>query len=420
MTLRSALANSYNIPALLVQDAVGTKEVINTARALGITTELPEVASLTLGAGVVRLLDMTSAYGVFANGGVRVEPNPFLKITDSQDQVVYELKEPKGEQAIAPEVAYQVGGRPGRHRRARPMFGNVLDLNGRARSRRSRRAPPTTTRTPGRSASPPTGDRGVGGEHGQLPHAQGGRLPGRGLRLEGVHGHHPAGAAERALRRPARGGRGPAPAGIVEPIFSGSNPGCAVGAGTYQTTAANQRPGGTPAPARHPAPGAHPAPHPRTPARLEQRILFIRGLRPPYPPAGLDLPRGASRRGSASGRSSRRGALPRELLSPKGFGRSPRCGRSGDPCTAPPRASGRGPHVERAVPQPLDNKWLNFYPNPSFILPWAGASRHGGEVGVRVSAPLSKGARGRADEDAGHPPEAPRGRESPAGSPCCR
>ena len=43
---------------------------------MGITTELPEVASLTLGAGVVRLLDMTSAYGVFANGGVRVEPTP--------------------------------------------------------------------------------------------------------------------------------------------------------------------------------------------------------------------------------------------------------------------------------------------------------------------------------------------------------
>jgi membrane peptidoglycan carboxypeptidase len=129
-TLRSALANSYNIPALLVQEAVGTPELIKTARALGVTTDLPAVRSLTLGAGVVRLLDMTSAYGVFGNGGVRVAPNPFLKITDRDGKVVYEIGQPKGEQVISPEVSYLITDILSDNAARRPMFGAELDLTG--------------------------------------------------------------------------------------------------------------------------------------------------------------------------------------------------------------------------------------------------------------------------------------------------
>ena len=130
VSFRSALANSYNIPALLVQDAVTTAELIKMARTLGITTELPPVASLTLGAGVVRLLDMTSAYGVFANGGVRVEPTPFLKIMDRDGRVIHELDQPRGQQVIPSFVAYQVADVLSDVAARRPMFGNVLDLAG--------------------------------------------------------------------------------------------------------------------------------------------------------------------------------------------------------------------------------------------------------------------------------------------------
>jgi len=128
VSFRSALANSYNIPAVLVQEAVGTKEVIKTARAMGITTDLPEVMSLTLGAGVVRLLDMTSAYGAFANNGMRVAPTPFLKITDREDHVIYELT-PKPEQVVSPEVAYMLADVLSDNAARRPAFGNVLDLS---------------------------------------------------------------------------------------------------------------------------------------------------------------------------------------------------------------------------------------------------------------------------------------------------
>jgi len=130
VSYRSALANSYNIPALLVQEAVGTKELIKMARTLGVTTELPEVASLTLGAGVVRLLDMTSAYGVFANGGSRIEPTPFLKILDRDGNVIYEKTESKGQQVISPGLAYMVSDILSDVAARRPAFGNVLDVAG--------------------------------------------------------------------------------------------------------------------------------------------------------------------------------------------------------------------------------------------------------------------------------------------------
>jgi 1A family penicillin-binding protein len=265
VTLRSALANSYNIPALLVQEAVGTKEVIGTARRLGVTTELPEVASLTLGAGVVRLLDMTSAYGVFANGGVRVEPNPFLKITDSQDQVVYELKEPKGEQAIASEVAYQVADVLADPAARRPMFGNVLDLNG------------------GRVAAVKTGttnDYKDSWTIGFTPNLVTGVWVGNTdnspmLKVAGSLG---AGYVWKEFMDTTLRGQPNQPftappgvvrartCGIVEPIFSGSNPGSGVGVGTYQTTAVNQqRAGTTPAAGATPRPAPTPRPTPVLP-----------------------------------------------------------------------------------------------------------------------------------------------------------
>ena len=129
ITLRGALANSYNIPAVLVQDAVGTQNVITTARKLGITTDLPVVPSLTLGAGSVRLLEMTGAYGVFANQGQRLDMEPFLEVTDHEGRVLYQL-DPQPDREIWPETAYLVTDVLADRNARRPAFGNVLDLAG--------------------------------------------------------------------------------------------------------------------------------------------------------------------------------------------------------------------------------------------------------------------------------------------------
>ena len=130
VTLRSALANSYNIPALLVQETIGTKELVRFARALGIVTPLPEVESLTLGAGTVRLLDMVGAYAAFANDGIRVDPTPFLRISSKSGTVIWDATEVRGERVLPSEAAYMVTSVLSENRARYPMFGTVLDLAG--------------------------------------------------------------------------------------------------------------------------------------------------------------------------------------------------------------------------------------------------------------------------------------------------
>jgi len=63
---------------------------------MGITTLDKDVShyglSLVLGGGEVKLIDMVSAYSVFANNGYRIEPSPLLRIEDSQGNIIYENK----------------------------------------------------------------------------------------------------------------------------------------------------------------------------------------------------------------------------------------------------------------------------------------------------------------------------------------
>ena len=95
INLRSALAQSKNIPAVKTLYLSGMRESIATARNMGITT-LGDYRTygltLVLGGGEVTLLDMTSAYGVFANDGVRNPYNYILKITDAKGDVLEEYK----------------------------------------------------------------------------------------------------------------------------------------------------------------------------------------------------------------------------------------------------------------------------------------------------------------------------------------
>jgi 1A family penicillin-binding protein len=97
VTLRSALARSLNIPAVKVlRDLAGLEDSIALAQRMGITTlnEDPSFYGLpvVLGSGDVKLIDMVSAYSVFANGGYRIDPSPILKIEDSQGNIIYENK----------------------------------------------------------------------------------------------------------------------------------------------------------------------------------------------------------------------------------------------------------------------------------------------------------------------------------------
>lgn len=91
ISLRSAIAESRNVPSVKLEYLVGVQNAIDTAHALGITT-LSDPSqyglSLVLGGGEVTLLDMTGAYGVFANAGVKNPTTGILEVDDHNGNVL--------------------------------------------------------------------------------------------------------------------------------------------------------------------------------------------------------------------------------------------------------------------------------------------------------------------------------------------
>jgi membrane peptidoglycan carboxypeptidase len=138
MTVRAAIANSFNIPAVDTIEYVGIPNVLNMAARLGLTTisnlPLSKVGpSLALGANEVSLLSLTDAYATFANQGVRVPPTSILEITDNQGQVLYryDATHPHGVRAVSPETAFLMSSilsdGPARYHEFGP--GNPLELD---------------------------------------------------------------------------------------------------------------------------------------------------------------------------------------------------------------------------------------------------------------------------------------------------
>jgi penicillin-binding protein 1A len=90
ITLRRALAQSRNIPALKLADRVGIKTVIDYARRFGVTSSMPNYLPVALGSAEITLLEQTSAFSVFPNDGVRITPRYITKVTDYEGRVLEE------------------------------------------------------------------------------------------------------------------------------------------------------------------------------------------------------------------------------------------------------------------------------------------------------------------------------------------
>ena len=88
-SLRRALVVSSNRAAAQLMQQVGMSSTIYTARQMGIESNLPQVPSLALGTGEVTLLEMTSAYGAFANEGVWTRPSFIARVEDQTGEVLY-------------------------------------------------------------------------------------------------------------------------------------------------------------------------------------------------------------------------------------------------------------------------------------------------------------------------------------------
>ncbi len=95
VSMRNALARSLNIPAVKTLYLVGLKDTLKFTSEMGLSTlNDPDRYGLTLvlGGGEVKLIDMTYAYGVFANSGIKVEPRTVLKIEDSHGNIIEEAE----------------------------------------------------------------------------------------------------------------------------------------------------------------------------------------------------------------------------------------------------------------------------------------------------------------------------------------
>jgi membrane carboxypeptidase/penicillin-binding protein PbpC len=111
VTVRTALANSYNVPAVELLNQVGVERMLTSARAMGIQSLVRSDdwygLSLTVGGGEVKLLDLATAYHTIANQGRYIPPQFVLSITNNLGQSLWKAnREPQ--QAISEAAAYLV------------------------------------------------------------------------------------------------------------------------------------------------------------------------------------------------------------------------------------------------------------------------------------------------------------------------
>lgn len=131
VSVRAALANSYNIPAVRLLEMVGVDNMVERARAMGLQSLAADPSqyglSLTLGGGDVKLLDMVVAYHTIANGGRYVEPKFILSMTDNRGQPM-QTASPEPVQTISEAVAFLVTDMLSDDAARAPTFGEASPL----------------------------------------------------------------------------------------------------------------------------------------------------------------------------------------------------------------------------------------------------------------------------------------------------
>ncbi len=235
ITLRRALEQSRNVPAVRVMDQLGPTQVIAYARRLGLESPLPPYLAVALGAAEATLTEMTSAYSVFPNQGVRMRPYSVLKVTDREGNVLEENR-PEPKDAIRADTAFVMTN----------LLRGVVQRGTARRPPRStgrsaaRPARPTTTPTRGSSASIPTSRSACGSGYdseeadGAGRHRRGGGAADLDRHHEGVD-RRPQGAAgvrapgQHRLRVGRRASGNAAtdgtPGAITEAFIAGTQPG---------------------------------------------------------------------------------------------------------------------------------------------------------------------------------------------------
>lgn len=104
-TLDKALANSINTASAKLIDMVGPRAVIDMAKKLGVTANIPEQVAISLGSVDISVYDMVAAYSTFANMGVYIKPQTIIRIEDKNGKVLYEHV-PQPKDVLSQDVSY--------------------------------------------------------------------------------------------------------------------------------------------------------------------------------------------------------------------------------------------------------------------------------------------------------------------------
>lgn len=110
VTLSTALAHSLNTIAAQLVMQVGPKNVISVAHRLGIDSDLQENASIALGTSEVSLVELTSSYAAFMNGGMKATPHLVTRITDTSGKVLYEADYSNPPRVLSEQVVANLNG----------------------------------------------------------------------------------------------------------------------------------------------------------------------------------------------------------------------------------------------------------------------------------------------------------------------
>lgn len=112
ITLRKALGQSRNIPAIKAYFLGGEQEaILPFAKGLGVDFMNEEATygyPMALGAAETTLLSMTNAFGTFANGGLQYDPVSILRVENAQGEILEEWQDKKGDEALDPQIAYLI------------------------------------------------------------------------------------------------------------------------------------------------------------------------------------------------------------------------------------------------------------------------------------------------------------------------
>ncbi len=127
VSVRSALANSYNIPAVKALQHVGVPALVELAERLGISTfTRPDYGlALTLGGGEASPLEMTNAFVPFANGGQRVQPHFIISVETESGDLLEDNASPLAQPVITPEHAYLITSILSDTEARKPAFGRL-------------------------------------------------------------------------------------------------------------------------------------------------------------------------------------------------------------------------------------------------------------------------------------------------------